>query len=49
MSQYPYPQHFCQTPLVLDLYMFVVIAELKSVDEEFKHKAQKKTWQMKKG
>jgi hypothetical protein len=23
MSQYPYPQHVCKTPLDLDLYPFV--------------------------
>ncbi len=35
MSQYPYPWHYCQTPLNLDLYLFVTKVELKSVDAKF--------------
>jgi hypothetical protein len=35
MSPYPYPQHSCQTPPNLDLYLSIEKMELKNVDAKF--------------
>jgi hypothetical protein len=38
MSQYPYPEHYCQTPSNLDLYPSIAKEEMKSVDAKFQVK-----------